>query len=880
MDDGALVTAAGGIELEWSEDDFHGYDFKELEVIYTNVLRRRAKRGVKSIRNPRGYYLLASRYARKEPLPLHVIERKPNVMVAPSKKISSFAAAYVDPNILEYIRAEWWPLAHFNPISFKRDHDIPITKDDYTRFSAKLFRGLLPDIGFPEVLRLLENDWTIDIHLDEVDEETLSGLMDFNLFAISLLDLATACTAGALDTIYLFLQETKIKFRLAHDFAELPKLHYDELSQLDEHGKTDRSAIHIDHGKTYSHTLQPGFSGPLPSYHINLFPTKLALIALFLSLDETPLNFVVRAIDSSGATRDAEWRMEGVPAAVLVYKPSDADITNLQYETLTVRVVPRTGITHEVTYHAICVLQNPANLVYKADFYGSIAAKRVRVFSLNHEQNEVAHVTLTTEPAVKSLADEGSLIGCVYVVKHDVTGVASYRYQTHALLFGAQTRQLHSAPMNGLYYVVLYSLIELHFVLEYNERVIDHAPTSGVDEHRSAETTMEPTKSVAHREGGMPYFYQGEKIDVRARPPPSLRSRIYSARLRTRHDQQTKLDDEHRQQILEHIKKPAPAREWSPRPVTANAKRNARADVEVARCYFAHMATTQPTLQELRAKATLKAARLQALHELKGHFDTVYSEDEQFRRIAKAPTENEELRHGVFAAEEYESTAAYLGSLLYDVGTAKSVKSLADQHEERYVASPTKAFSTPMELSDVQQELIQKRLLRLPLNRPTKTSISMVLPKQLESVDLPWLPSWQVEACEPPPRCSLKASPPKNVPKPVCLSVQNDAPSDAQMQPVLADFSIVTSILARQTAPDDEPSPPTNAATSSPGSLPAWEDMALILPKSSTKPSQPPVEVKRRSHRRKTKAIILKLPWSRLHSNPPVPSILPSWEKQ
>ncbi|EQC28534.1 hypothetical protein SDRG_13612 [Saprolegnia diclina VS20] len=886
------MTEVRAFRADLTSDDwnFHGYDFKELEAIYASVLRRRAKRGVKSIRNPRGYYLLASRYARKDPLPLHVIEPKPKVMASPSKKISSFAEAYVDPNILEYIRCEWWPLAHFNPILFKRNHNIPITKDDYIRFSAKLFRGLLPDIGFPEVLHLVENDWAIDLLVGASATTPMPTLMDIHLFTISLLDLATACTAGALDTIFLFLQEAKIKFRLAHEFAEIPKLHYSELSAPDETRALDPNVVLVDHGKTYTHSVAPNALGSAPSHHIALFPTKVPLIVLCLALDmASRLDLVVRAVDSRAASQDAVWQVENVPAALVLYKPSEADITSLQFETLRVRVLPTTSSSAETTYHVTCVLLEPAALEFKTDFYGSVAAKRVRVFAFTHEQPNPAQVSLSVEP---TSAKPSAVFGCMYLVKHDVTGAASYRYQSHAILHGNErTYALSSAPMTGLFYAVLFSTIELRFLLSYGgtaprpsmsvtvvQRPASAAATTEASIVASETVAGQRMRDVSMATGPLPDIFEGTQIDVRARPSSSLRSKIYSSRLHSSQEAQAKLADARRDHVQETTTRahtaPQRPRTASDRPKQREANRDVNHEAVALRSYFAHMATTQPTLAELRARTTEKEARLHTLQNLKGQFDVVYSDDELFKQLARAPDAELELEHGVFGAEEYQSTAMYLGDLVDGLHVKVALQEKHNATLQRYVASPTKAFESPDEVSDMQRSLVQDKLLRFPPRvcspRHRKHAAPMVLPKQLLATDLPWQPIWQVHIETRDAVGKRKPSPPKSPMKPPRNDADIETLCTRMERPMVDDFSMLTSILAQKSEPEPvvEAPLPETVAEPEPSALrypelviPEWKDP----PSANAHPTRLTKQTKTRQ-RSRHKSLIRKLPWSRLYA--------------
>ncbi|RLO08048.1 hypothetical protein DYB28_000160 [Aphanomyces astaci] len=141
-----------------------------------------------------------------------------------SNAIASNVAGYLDPNIQSYIRSTWWPLAHFNPITFKKNKDLDITKDDYVRFNCKVYRSLLPDITDPDPVESNDSeDANPDVTPTTASSSVISvdRTMDFHLFSMSVLDLATSCTAGGMDALYLFLQSLRIKYDISMIFMDM-----------------------------------------------------------------------------------------------------------------------------------------------------------------------------------------------------------------------------------------------------------------------------------------------------------------------------------------------------------------------------------------------------------------------------------------------------------------------------------------------------------------------------------------------------------------------------------------------------------------------------------------------------------------------------------
>ncbi|RQM22957.1 hypothetical protein B5M09_000362 [Aphanomyces astaci] len=304
-----------------------------------------------------------------------------------SNAIASNVAGYLDPNIQSYIRSTWWPLAHFNPITFKKDKDLDITKDDYVRFNCKVYRSLLPDITDPDPVESNDSD---DANPDVTPTTASSSVisvdrtMDFHLFSMSVLDLATSCTAGGMDALYLFLQSLRIKYDISMIF-------------MDMH---------------------------------------------------------VKAIDSSKSPTDPTptWILRNMCAGALVYKTTEIDITSIQYETLEYFVLPTTSgkaapstadtpkpTLDQSSYQMTCVLQDTTAVEFEGTFYGSVAAKRVRVFGLQHPSAVPLILTVTTEPTKQVLTagrdgdGRRAVIGCIYLVQQ--SGLASYKFQQHKVLY-------------------------------------------------------------------------------------------------------------------------------------------------------------------------------------------------------------------------------------------------------------------------------------------------------------------------------------------------------------------------------------------------------------------------------------------------------------
>ncbi|ETW01093.1 hypothetical protein H310_06710 [Aphanomyces invadans] len=724
-------------------DEFKGYDYAALKQIHQDLIRRRSKRGVKSIRNPRGYFLLATKFAQKEPLPVHLVTKQPNLG---SNAIASNVAGYLDPNIQTYIRSTWWPLAHFNPITFKKNSSLDITKDDYIRFNCKVYRSLLPDIPFAEALRRIEKDWRDDTFMgtlnettmdvsssdkefdDSVDDATPSSVasaertMDLNLFSISVLDLATACTAGGMDALYLFLQSLRIRMKTVREFDELPKPKYS--SDIMDTSGSSRITVFVECGKTYTEDMTETncMAHTATLYQVGLFPTKLPLVTLFVSLDDTPMDMHVKAVDSSKDITESTptWIVRNAVAGALVYKAAEIDITSIQFETLEYFVLPASAMPPSPTdpnkpkpsgrhpsYQMTCVLQEATAVEFESTFYGSVAAKRVRVFGLQHPSTTPLIVTLTTEPtktATTAGRDSGrsgnaTVSGAFYLVKQDVPSLASYKLQQYQVLSdsttAAKTQIICEPASPGYYYAILFSIHEMQFAMEYNHTTLSDAVPSPCDPAR--ENGVSAIDDVpTHPRNNLPCFFPGEKLAIQTpHSKASLRAKIYSHRMHTRMSQMQLLDETfrmktaaqrqeidarhkaRRQQLQANIaldKAQQDAEAKRQKAIKHGGGATLQREVELLHEYFEHMAKTQPTFEGLRRLDEAYAIRFSEADQLTDSFDTVYDDDSEFKsssakaRSAKfGVTDNRPSKDGVFAAEEYSYAATYLEKLAADL---------------------------------------------------------------------------------------------------------------------------------------------------------------------------------------------------------------------
>ncbi|KAF0686553.1 Aste57867_21647 [Aphanomyces stellatus] len=872
-------------------DEFKGYDYSSLKRIHADLIRRQSRRGVKSIRNPRGYFLLATRFAKKEPLPLHLVAKGPNLTNA----IASNVQGYIDPNIQTYLRNTWWPMAHFNPIGFKKNKDLELTKDDYVRFNCKVYRSLLPDITYAEAIRRIDRDWRDDIFLDndladgtrsviDNDDDDNEGetttivapsvadkTMDFALFCVSVLDLATSCTAGGMDALYLFLQSLRVKMKTVREFDEIPKPKY--AMDINDSSGTSRVTVLVEHGKTYTEDIDVSKRTIQTAtlYQVGLFPTKLPLITLFFSQQPTAtMDFYVKAIDSSKPMTDesASWKISSVVAAVLVYKtPDDVDITSIEYETMEYFVIP-TSATSEASYQITSVLQDATPLDFDSAFYGSVAAKRVRLFGLTHPEPVPLVLTLTTEPTTtESVHLDGrkrNVIGCFYLVHRDEHGLSSYRHQYHQVILDSnvETKVQIVCPIKktGFYYAALYSLYEMQFLVEYNHMLL---PLDASGETNSAldDRPKSSLDSVPLIDGFMPCYFPGAKIPVQVpHGKNSLRAKIYSLRLqqrtakmqlqdeafRTKTMTQMRITDErHKARRHQSMIPIEAARRKSPTRASASAAR----ECELLQEYFAHMAKTQPTFDELRRQEAELAHRATQVEQLADNFETVYADDKEFLKMSEkhksmrlgAMNDEPPQKDGVFAAEEYRNGADYLETLgrdLYDEvdranALARHKATSADVEHNLYLAMARHQFLSTGDVQELRDSLVENGQLKEKFQpwKPERASAAIIMPKTYLSAKLPWQPMWQTPPTQPDPLIHhspkkphhgihdaaggtklpspVKSSPTKPIPihntkEDQVLPVCKPTPPPPRANKTAPDASVVTTILMRRQLVDHE----------------------------------------------------------------------------
>ncbi|RHY10885.1 hypothetical protein DYB25_002958 [Aphanomyces astaci] len=510
-----------------------------------------------------------------------------------SNAIASNVAGYLDPNIQSYIRSTWWPLAHFNPITFKKNKDLDITKDDYVRFNCKVYRSLLPDITDPDPVESNDSeDANPDVTPTTASSSVISvdRTMDFHLFSMSVLDLATSCTAGGMDALYLFLQSLRIKYDISMIF-------------MDMH---------------------------------------------------------VKAIDSSKAPTDPTptWILRNVCAGALVYKTTEIDITSIQYETLEYFVLPTTSgkaapstadtpkpTLDQSSYQMTCVLQDTTAVEFEGTFYGSVAAKRVRVFGLQHPSAVPLILTVTTEPTKQVLTagrdgdGRRAVVGCVYLVQQ--SGLASYKFQQHKVLYDynseTKTQIVCEAPSPGYYYAIVFCIREM----QYNHTTLPEATPLPL----GVVANSFPLESVPnHPHNSMPCYFPGEKLVVQT--PHS------KASLRAKVENITSVDDS-------YIR----CRQLDLFP-TATDSHESNALIHE---YFEHMAKTQPTFDELKKLDAAYANRYNQADQLSDDFNSVYHDDSELKKTsAKAKSakfgvdDDRPPQDCVFASEEYSHAATYL----------------------------------------------------------------------------------------------------------------------------------------------------------------------------------------------------------------------------
>ncbi|RHY70190.1 hypothetical protein DYB34_009753, partial [Aphanomyces astaci] len=510
-----------------------------------------------------------------------------------SNAIASNVAGYLDPNIQSYIRSTWWPLAHFNPITFKKNKDLDITKDDYVRFNCKVYRSLLPDITDPDPVESNDSeDANPDVTPTTASSSVISvdRTMDFHLFSMSVLDLATSCTAGGMDALYLFLQSLRIKYDISMIF-------------MDMH---------------------------------------------------------VKAIDSSKAPTDPTptWILRNVCAGALVYKTTEIDITSIQYETLEYFVLPTTSgkaapstadtpkpTLDQSSYQMTCVLQDTTAVEFEGTFYGSVAAKRVRVFGLQHPSAVPLILTVTTEPTKQVLTagrdgdGRRAVVGCVYLVQQ--SGIASYKFQQHKVLYDynseTKTQIVCEAPSPGYYYAIVFCIREM----QYNHTTLPEATPLPL----GVVANSFPLESVPnHPHNSMPCYFPGEKLVVQT--PHS------KASLRAKVENITSVDDS-------YIR----CRQLDLFP-TATDSHESNALIHE---YFEHMAKTQPTFDELKKLDAAYANRYNQADQLSDDFNSVYHDDSELKKTsAKAKSakfgvdDDRPPQDSVFASEEYSHAATYL----------------------------------------------------------------------------------------------------------------------------------------------------------------------------------------------------------------------------
>ncbi|KAF0745445.1 hypothetical protein Ae201684_000462 [Aphanomyces euteiches] len=903
-------------------DDFKGYDYATLKRLHLDLIQRRTKRGVKSIRTPRGYFLLATKFAKKEPLPLHLVTKEPNFN---TDTIAANVAGYLDPNIQTYIRRTWWPMAHYNPITFKKNKNIDLTKDDYVRFNCKVYRALLPDITYAEAIRRIEKDWRDDILLGGafsraqasrrgsngsrdndkapvesppestndsmtpvVESASTSGeiKMDFNMFSLSLLDLATSCSAGGMDALYLFLQFLRVKMKSTRDFEDLPKPKY--CTEILDH---PQPTILVEHGKVYTEDITEEKRSPLTAtlYQVGLFPTRLPLLTLFFSLDSSPMDFYVKAIDSSQPMNDEsnEWTMANVPAAALVFKTSADDVTSIKYETLESFVLPvgtRSDLA-DASFQMTYVLQEVTPLEFEGTFFGSVAAKRVRIFGLHHPQGVDLILTLTTEPtrsaSVHPEDKKHHVIGCIYLVKQDDFGIASYKLQFHEFIYNCneetKVQIICDVKLGGLYYAIYFSMIEMQFLLEYNNMVLPIESDKPLFEGQRNNTTRDPVEAVPLADGSMPCYFPAAKLPIQIpHSKSSLRGKIYSHRRQSSIVQMQNLDEAFRMSTTSHIKLTDERRrsrqiQEPPKEAQVKAKMTSKTvgkskeitsldrEVELMYEYFEHMALTQPTFEDLRLQEEEIAKRLNKADQVSDNFNDVYAEDRHVRETIATAKQTQfgivdavQPKEKVFAAEEYKQSALYLHQLgqqlraeLYREGKEahKDAISTALEHNLYLKLAETNTLSKD-EIAQLRETLVENGHLKsaLPLAYREESKEAIILPKTYMSAKLPWQPTWQVAIEKPQspdpllPRSPKKHHSPRKSPTKLTAKEDNvlpavpTAPPPKPKPPV--DISILTNILQRQTNADlvcspSEPQLQTSSETIQPPHRPSTASATL-----------------------------------------------------
>ncbi|RHY31050.1 hypothetical protein DYB32_003813 [Aphanomyces invadans] len=611
---------------------------------------------------------------------------------------------------------------------------------------------------------------------DSVDDATPSSVasaertMDLNLFSISVLDLATACTAGGMDALYLFLQSLRI----------------------------------------------------------------------------SPMDMHVKAVDSSKDITESTptWIVRNAVAGALVYKAAEIDITSIQFETLEYFVLPASAMPPSPTdpnkpkpsgrhpsYQMTCVLQEATAVEFESTFYGSVAAKRVRVFGLQHPSTTPLIVTLTTEPtktATTAGRDSGrsgnaTVSGAFYLVKQDVPSLASYKLQQYQVLSdsttAAKTQIICEPASPGYYYAILFSIHEMQFAMEYNHTTLSDAVPSPCDPAR--ENGVSAIDDVpTHPRNNLPCFFPGEKLAIQTpHSKASLRAKVPSTQFRSN---STLKVGGARQKAIKH-----------------GGGATLQREVELLHEYFEHMAKTQPTFEGLRRLDEAYAIRFSEADQLTDSFDTVYDDDSEFKsssakaRSAKfGVTDNRPSKDGVFAAEEYSYAATYLEQHQHDNAPKEQAATDALEHNLYMALAESKPISQGKPLvfdlppdhppDDFQDDMLKLREILVEsgglgeYRRPGKRELStvpVILPKKYVEAKLPWQAMWQAPPDPSVPDPLLPTSPKKHrnssPPKVYPASKSHQHKEDEYLPPCSsgkvvaaskpsADISILTNILTRR----------------------------------------------------------------------------------